>query len=894
MVIAEMLQNFKTNLCRKGQVMEPDISVIIPSYNRAETIFQAIKSIQTQTIENIEIIVSDDASSDATLEIVKYISLHDKRIVIVESEINQGPAGAKNLGLDVATGRYIAFLDSDDLLANCDTLKKQLAIAETHGSEMVRSNYQRFRINPDNGRLHFIDDAHNNVIGAMIINTSMALMPALSLTCSSWQFLYEKKFLEKHDLRWHNHLKVRDDRAFFMSALVKCEKVSVTQDIAVLYRQHNNAVMTTKDSETLTYFIDSFKIVNKILAEYAASNKTALASFYHNHLQYLAQLPNFWKEVFLSMEENELCGYLSLISDISSSTAELMVESEKYFIEHPLPMFGILKSEYNSNRVLLLYKLILEKRFAAVRNILFSNSSPRLEQIIKNSLKLNCYDEVESLRPNQPDVNDREFYKIIPHFKHKPKLYIHVGHTKTGSTGIQNLLALNRKKLLEQGVLFPKSGMLYQGELDRTSGHHLLFKDILSDGSTSLNLLLVEMQESTFDISSIILSCENVLYNNNWREQLQKVKDTFGMFDISVAIVFRDELDWLVSMYKEAVMGGSIYYEQSFESFIADQILLGNIDYDKIFNDFVEVFGDQAVKVHILDKSNKDNLYKWFFNWLGLDPDEFTEDTFYKNEGVPSELVRISSYINKFRFPPPVRADLISKLRSIDTLASADIIFGKRLAALDISLQYYYKKNETIFKNSRKLDIEKLQSRQREFSLQNTPDSVLQHAINFLALYYNKQLEKSAEIFANNTSQNQKYLIQDTSFPSKTIRREKTSKIFSEQIVDKQPRMKLVFDKTNRVVFFEAGITHLGKANFYLTIEDDSPVVIEPDIVGNTLVWRYELQDHVFVQYKRCEGVLISCTSKEVIYNRIFQGGVDENLNVYVFSSYGVEVPSND
>lgn len=89
------------------------ISVIIPAFNVEKYIERCINSVIQQSLKEIEIIVIDDGSTDRTLEIIQKIQKSDKRIVIIEQK-NQGSSMARNSGLEVARGKYISFLDSDD------------------------------------------------------------------------------------------------------------------------------------------------------------------------------------------------------------------------------------------------------------------------------------------------------------------------------------------------------------------------------------------------------------------------------------------------------------------------------------------------------------------------------------------------------------------------------------------------------------------------------------------------------------------------------------------------------------------------------------------------------------------------------------------------------------
>ena len=92
--------------------MSPKVSIIIPTYNRADVITRALNSVLAQTETNYEVIIVDDASTDETKQIIE--SYLDPRIRYLRHDKNKYAAAARNTGMEKATGQYIAFLDSDD------------------------------------------------------------------------------------------------------------------------------------------------------------------------------------------------------------------------------------------------------------------------------------------------------------------------------------------------------------------------------------------------------------------------------------------------------------------------------------------------------------------------------------------------------------------------------------------------------------------------------------------------------------------------------------------------------------------------------------------------------------------------------------------------------------
>lgn len=120
----------------------PKISVIIPTYNREKLIERSIKSVLNQTYKNIEVIVVDDCSNDNTKSIVN--SIKDDRLIYIKLSKNKGACYARNKGIEAASGKYIAFNDSDDVFYK-NKLEKQLKNLLNNNSDLDFCKMKVFR-----------------------------------------------------------------------------------------------------------------------------------------------------------------------------------------------------------------------------------------------------------------------------------------------------------------------------------------------------------------------------------------------------------------------------------------------------------------------------------------------------------------------------------------------------------------------------------------------------------------------------------------------------------------------------------------------------------------------------------------------------------------------------
>lgn len=117
----------------------PLVSVIIPAYNRERTLRRAVESALEQTVQDIEVIVVDDASNDNTAKVAQGLALSDARIRLIQNACNRGAQAARNTGARAATGEWLSFFDSDDWMLPT-SIEARLTLARKQNVKVVHSD----------------------------------------------------------------------------------------------------------------------------------------------------------------------------------------------------------------------------------------------------------------------------------------------------------------------------------------------------------------------------------------------------------------------------------------------------------------------------------------------------------------------------------------------------------------------------------------------------------------------------------------------------------------------------------------------------------------------------------------------------------------------------------
>ena len=207
------------------------LSIIMPCYNSALYIRESIESFLSQRFKNWELLIIDDCSIDNSAEIIKHYCIKDHRIKYFKTDYPSGsPALPRNIGLENAVGRYIAFLDSDDIWLP-DKLIKQFPLFLKESVAIVYSNYEK--ISNKGIRTHRAICAPTQVNYQKLLNGNV-------IACSTAMYDTEKTGVVRFQNFGH------EDYIFWLSILKKGYIAENTNEVLALYRENINSVSYNK------------------------------------------------------------------------------------------------------------------------------------------------------------------------------------------------------------------------------------------------------------------------------------------------------------------------------------------------------------------------------------------------------------------------------------------------------------------------------------------------------------------------------------------------------------------------------------------------------------------------------------------------------------------------
>ncbi len=220
---------------------KPLVSLLIPICNVEKYLRECLDSARDQTLKNIEIICINDGSTDSSLDIIKEYAAADSRFIVID-KLNSGYGDSMNKGLDLAAGKYVAILESDDFM-DLDALEYMVDRCEADSLDLLKCNFWLYWSNPDRDLLY----RHNWYF--MAVSPEMELMgvhnpvdtPEIFWAKPSiWSVLYRRSFLNENNIRFLPTPGASfQDTSFSFKAFSQAKRFACSSRAFVHYRQDN-------------------------------------------------------------------------------------------------------------------------------------------------------------------------------------------------------------------------------------------------------------------------------------------------------------------------------------------------------------------------------------------------------------------------------------------------------------------------------------------------------------------------------------------------------------------------------------------------------------------------------------------------------------------------------
>lgn len=331
------------------------VSVIIPVYNTEKYLRECLDSVVNQTLKDIEIICIDDGSTDLSLDILKEYSSKDKRFVI-KTQNNLHAGVARNKGIELASGEYVHFLDSDDWL-DVNAYERLYNLSKENSTDIVK--FKAFSYN--NQTKEVTSRAYLDIeeIEDRYFNKSFNLIEeplnTVKLPDSPWSGFYNLNFIKNNNIYFDNFI-CANDVGFFFRCIINAKNIYLSPEKLVYYRENLKNSLITKRAKHFECQIALYKVVKSASANLPISYQQIVVNKIINDIFHWYDICineyTLSKEDFTNMQE-EMNAFLKEIEN-------------EYLFEKNLKVYKRIKSDIKNRR----YSYILSiKKLRAYRFI---------------------------------------------------------------------------------------------------------------------------------------------------------------------------------------------------------------------------------------------------------------------------------------------------------------------------------------------------------------------------------------------------------------------------------------------------------------------------------------------------------------------------------------------
>lgn len=291
--------------------MHPLISIIVPTYNVEKYIRTCIESILAQTYRNVEVIIVNDGSTDQSLAVISDLICSHHNVKVINQK-NQGLSVARNTGIDVATGKYITFVDADDKIMP-GFVSSLYQIADKTGADIVRGSFRDFNGNiPKDWAPDF--NVPTNC-GTIVLDQFLSS----NISFVVWSSIYRLDFINSNHIRFTPGI-LLEDGDFTTRAYMLAKLVATSPEPNYAYRIRQGSILTTNNAQKMS--LSEEKVISQFISMLKHEESDVLCSLI---LKSIYAFMRDWTRIILknhlSLDRTNSCfdTALTLIKEIINS-----------------------------------------------------------------------------------------------------------------------------------------------------------------------------------------------------------------------------------------------------------------------------------------------------------------------------------------------------------------------------------------------------------------------------------------------------------------------------------------------------------------------------------------------------------------------------------------------
>ncbi len=316
------------------------VSIIIPVYNAEKYLKQCLESILEQTYTNIEIIIINDGSTDNSKNIIEKYKNEFSEIKIV-NQANSGVSNSRNVGINISTGNYIMFVDSDDIIIK-DYIEQLMSILKKYGLDVIKSSFKNFKEDSKKYTdISFYKDQYRNIdkdeINKLFIETT-------NFNSSCMQII-SKKIIDDNNITFEKNIGFAEDFLFTYKVFQVANKIGYVNNNGYVCRENTESNSRTgqidKQIKNCLDTLQTYKILYNEKNIEAVSNKILL------HITYLIRT--------ISVKNTDYKSFRNKLNQFFNTDLWKNFKTRKFKIKSNKKVNGILSKFIYKEKILLIY-----------------------------------------------------------------------------------------------------------------------------------------------------------------------------------------------------------------------------------------------------------------------------------------------------------------------------------------------------------------------------------------------------------------------------------------------------------------------------------------------------------------------------------------------------------